>query len=115
LKSVTGIVSGLEFMFGTTLLQLTAPVNPGNSGGPVFNLLGDVIGIAMAVASEAHNIGYAAPISELLAIINEMFKNKIVRKVVLGARFINAADEKIKFLGNPHPAGWYIVTVFKGT
>lgn len=115
LKSATGIVAGREFLFGTTLLQITAPINPGNSGGPIFNIMGHVIGIAMAVEASAYDIGYAIPINELLVIIEDMLTNNIVRKIMFGARFINAADEKIQLLGNPYPAGWYMVTVFKGT
>lgn len=115
LKSTTGIVSGHEFIFGTTLLQITAPINPGNSGGPIFNLMGHVIGITIAVESAAQNIGYVIPINELAIIIDDLIKGNIVRKPRLGARFVDASDEKATLLHNPHPAGWYIATVFKGT
>lgn len=115
LKSTTGIVSGREFIFGTSLLQVTAPINPGNSGGPLFNIVGHVIGIAVAVVSSAQNVGYAIPINELKIIIKDMYSNSIVRKPFLGARFIDAVDEKATLLHNPSPPGWYIVTVFKGT
>jgi serine protease Do len=113
-KSTTGVVSGKEFVLNGMLLQITAPVNPGNSGGPVFNAQGQVIGIAVAVAVEAQNVGYATPVNELKIILDELHVKKIVRKLHLGIRFVDAGDEKARFFGNPLPAGLYIAQVFPG-
>jgi len=42
-------------------IQTDAPINPGNSGGPMFNMLGEVIGINVAIEQGAQNIGFAIP------------------------------------------------------
>lgn len=47
------------------LMQLNAAVNPGNSGGPVVNLEGRVVGIANATIPGGFGLGFATPVSEL--------------------------------------------------
>ncbi len=58
-----GIVSGLrEMKQGKRVLQITAPVSPGSSGGPVFNAEGNVIGVVTFQVTEAQNLNFAMPI-----------------------------------------------------
>lgn len=114
-KSTTGIISGREFIEGTTFLQITAPVNPGNSGGPVLNVYGQVIGIAVASVVEAANVGYAIPIDELIRLLEDMTTTPLVRKQALGVRFNMVNDEAAHYLGNPIPAGAYVNAVFKNS
>jgi len=114
-KSTTGIVSGKEVMLSNLLLQITAPINPGSSGGPILNGQGHVVGIAVAIILDAQNVGYAIPINELRIIMPDLLSKKIVRKPYLGARFVDAGDEKARFLNNPLPAGLYIAQVFPHT
>ncbi|HEV2601833.1 MAG TPA: trypsin-like peptidase domain-containing protein [Candidatus Babeliales bacterium] len=114
-KTVTGIISGRESGDGRTLLQITAPVNLGNSGGPLINEYGEVVGIAIAMVFLAQNIGYAIPVNELKAVLEDLYKNKFVRRPTLGVRFNYATDECARYFGNPVPSGFYINTVFPGT
>lgn len=59
-----GILSGVrQIDEHRKILQITAPVSPGSSGGPVFNEQGEVIGVATAVLEEAQNINFAVPSS----------------------------------------------------
>jgi serine protease Do len=44
------------------LIQTSAPINPGNSGGPLLNVLGEVVGVNVAIRAGAQNIGFALPI-----------------------------------------------------
>ena len=75
--SVTrGIVSALDRTIGdlTGLLQTDAAINSGNSGGPLVNAAGQVIGIntAIAVQNNAQNIGFAIPIDRAKAIAERL-------------------------------------------
>lgn len=115
LKSTVGIISGMESIGGITLLQVTAPINPGSSGGPVFSSLGEVIGIAVALDALAQNVGYALPINELKVIFKDLQKQRLLRKTVLGGVFHNSTDEQAKFLSNPVPSGYYIKDILKNS
>jgi len=58
-----GIVSGRNrFLAGVPHIQTTAPVNFGNSGGPLLNMSGQVIGIVTSKSTHTDNIGFALPI-----------------------------------------------------
>ena len=75
--SVTrGIVSALDRSIGplTGMLQTDAAINSGNSGGPLVNAAGEVIGIntAIAVQSNAQNIGFAIPIDRAKSIADRL-------------------------------------------
>jgi S1-C subfamily serine protease len=67
----TGIVSGFRTDDGRHLIQFTAPVSPGNSGGPVVNRRGEVIGITEAkiVTQGAEGISFAIPVATLCATV----------------------------------------------
>jgi len=80
----TGIISGLNRSvtassgwFGATsktyenVIQTDAAVNPGNSGGPLLNSQGEVIGINFATTSGADNISFAIPINKVKSRIDE--------------------------------------------
>lgn len=58
-----GIVSGLRKVGADTILQMTAPISPGSSGGPVMDTSGRVIGIAVATFTEGQNLNLAVPVS----------------------------------------------------
>ncbi len=60
-----GIVSGVRNMQTNQVLQITAPISPGSSGGPVINSSGLVIGIAFASYTSGQNLNFAIPIKYL--------------------------------------------------
>jgi hypothetical protein len=65
-----GILSAIRSDLGTPLLQITAPISPGSSGGPVINERGEVLGVATASIREGQNLNFAVPVSVVLALTN---------------------------------------------
>jgi hypothetical protein len=65
-----GIVSALRDLNGQKLLQISAPISPGSSGGPVLNLDGEVIGVAVAFLRDGQNLNFAVPAADLSALVN---------------------------------------------
>jgi Trypsin-like peptidase domain len=60
-----GIVSGIRSDDGRRLLQITAPISHGSSGGPLFNLAGEVVGITTAALVGGENLNFAVPIDDV--------------------------------------------------
>ena len=85
-QSITqGIVSGLNvdssFVLGdrsVRLLQIDAPINPGNSGGPLFNCLGEVVGVTMAIHPSGQGIAWSISAEEIHRIIPSIAQGKKV-------------------------------------
>lgn len=48
------------------LIQTSAPINPGNSGGPLLNVLGEVVGVNVAIRAGAQSIGFALPVDAVI-------------------------------------------------
>ncbi len=113
LKSTQGIVSGRENVWGESYIQITAALNPGNSGGPSLNASGKVIGINTARIPSAQNIGYIIPIDDVKSVINDLYKVKLLRKPLLGCEFNFGTKDMTFYLKNPEPGGLYIARVFK--
>src|SRR6266540_4229075 len=66
-----GIVSGVRAVKGMSLLQITAPISPGSSGGPVLNAQAEVIGVAVATFRDGQNLNFAVPAKYLMALMSE--------------------------------------------
>ncbi|HZW60872.1 MAG TPA: trypsin-like peptidase domain-containing protein, partial [Candidatus Babeliales bacterium] len=109
LKSTTGVISGRE----KNMIQMSAPINQGSSGGPLLNVKGEVIGINTAGITEAQNVGYIIPINDFKTILPDLYKFPLLRKPYLGLLSANATDSLTEYLGNPHPGGCQIIEVIK--
>jgi serine protease Do len=94
-RSVTaGIISALERDIRTSAyddyLQTDAPINQGNSGGPLFNLQGEVIGVNTALQSQGDGgsigIGFAIPSNDVQFVIARLLKYGRIKPGWVGAR-----------------------------
>lgn len=84
------------------LLQTDASINPGNSGGPLLNLSGEVVGINVAVSSDAQGIGFAIPTSTITEVLDKLKNNEeIPQKPVpfIGATLMTMTDEVARQMG----------------
>lgn len=84
------------------LLQTDASINPGNSGGPLLNLSGEVIGINVAVSSDAQGIGFAIPTSTISEVLDKLKNNEEIPKTpvpFIGATLMTMTDEVAKQMG----------------
>ena len=67
-----GIISSIRKVGTDKLLQLTAPISPGSSGGPVLNSKGEVIGVSIATFRGGQNLNFAIPSNYLKALVAQM-------------------------------------------
>ena len=102
----TGVISGLARSINASsggaserligLIQTDASINPGNSGGPLLNVQGEVIGINVAIAQGAQNIGFAIPINQAKATIDSVRQNGKLIRPYLGVRYVIINEEVAK-------------------
>lgn len=76
----------------TDLFQTDAAINEGNSGGPLVNMSGEVIGINTAVAGGAQNIGFAIPVNDIKGLVAGVLESGELRQPYLGVRYISLND-----------------------
>ena len=65
-----GIVSALRRVETRQLLQISAPISPGSSGGPVLNTRGEVVGVSVSILREGQNLNFAVPVSDVIALVS---------------------------------------------
>ena len=70
------------------MIQTDAAINSGNSGGPLVNAKGQVVGINTAVASQAQGIGFAIPISATKGMLKSLIENGSAKRASLGVSYI---------------------------
>jgi serine protease Do len=83
-------------------IQTDAAINRGNSGGPLFNLEGEVIGVNTAIISPSGGsigIGFAVPANTAMAVIGQLREFKEVRRGWLGVRIQQVTDDIAESLG----------------
>ncbi|MFC1625202.1 S1C family serine protease [Patescibacteria group bacterium] len=120
----TGVISGLGRGITTgsiyegyveelnNVIQTDAAINYGNSGGPLLNSLGQVIGVNVAIASNAQNIGFAIPINTIKESLEIYQKEgRFIPKAFLGVRY-QMIGLQVALLNNV-PQGAYIVEVLE--
>ena len=118
--ATAGIVSarGRDIQSGPydDYLQLDAPINFGNSGGPVFNVNGEVIGVTTAIFSPNGGnigIGFAIPANQAKIVTTELRTNGSVERGWLGVQIQNLDDELAASLKVPNQQGALVAEVLK--
>ncbi len=94
----------------SNLFQTDAAINSGNSGGPLLNFNGEVIGINTAVAADAQNIGFAIPINETKGIIDSVKTTGKVSRPYIGVQYVMLTADSAKELKLSVSKGAYIST-----
>ncbi len=123
-RSVTkGIISGLNRSVGSGegtyidgLIQTDASINEGNSGGPLFNSRGQVIGINTAKISSAEGLGFSIPINTLKPILDQVIQTGSFKTVSLGVVVANpqAVEERYNVnLNNKN--GAFVMDIYPGS
>jgi len=95
------------------VIQTDAAINPGNSGGPLFNSIGEVIGVNVAVSQAAQSIGFALPINIVKESIEIFNSTGQFERPYLGVTYAMVTKESA--LLNEVPAGVYVQGVVAGS
>ena len=118
----TGIISAAGRDIGAgpydDFLQIDAPINRGNSGGPAFNLKGEVIGVNTAIFSPSGGsvgIGFAIPASTAEAIIADLRDDGNVTRGWLGVQIQKVSEDIASSIGLDKPAGTLVAAVTDGS
>ncbi len=82
---VSGVVSGRRQIDGRRMIQIAMPIEPGNSGGPVLNLDGQVVGIVTLKSVITPNLGFAMEVSALRSLLQQPNPIPIDRWETIGA------------------------------
>lgn len=97
------------------VIQTTAPLNPGNSGGPVLNYQGQVVGIATAIVEDSQGLGFAIPSNTILREISDLVsKGSYNNHPWLGVSGTDMSYEIAVEMGVDVTYGWLIASVTSG-
>lgn len=98
IKLTTGVISAKTgFKGNAALYQISAPIQPGNSGGPLFDSHGNLIGIVNAKHKDAENVSYAIKVSYLLNLMKKIaLKNMIPQTNSISSLNLSGKVKKIK-------------------
>lgn len=95
-----GIVSGLERILEQPglpmlhhLIQTDAAINEGNSGGPLVNGAGQVIGINVALVPSAHGIGFAIPVATVRSVLQDLMAGRPIVRSTLGLTAVSVTPQ----------------------
>lgn len=99
-----GVISGLsrsviasgnngESEYLDQVIQTDAAINRGNSGGPLLNLQGQVIGVNVATATTSQSIGFALPVNDIKQAITSVQKNGRIIRPFVGVRYTQITAE----------------------
>ena len=114
-RSVT--IQGSSSVNTMSLIQMDASVSPGNSGGGLFNMNGELVGIvnAKSSSSDAEGLGFAIPINDAIKVAQELLENGYVTgRPYLGITYLAVTDAQTASQLGVSAYGVYVVEVVKG-
>ena len=114
-RSVT--IQGSSSVNTMSLIQMDASVSPGNSGGGLFNMNGELVGIvnAKSSSSDAEGLGFAIPINDAIKVAQELLENGYVTgRPYLGITYLAVEDAQTAAQLGVNAYGVYVVEVVKG-
>ena len=117
--TVTGgiTIQGSSSVNTMSLIQMDASVSPGNSGGGLFNMNGELVGIvnAKSSSSDAEGLGFAIPINDAIKVAQELLENGYVTgRPYLGITYLAVTDAQTASQLGVNAYGVYVVEVVKG-
>lgn len=95
------------------MIQTDAAINSGNSGGPLVNAAGEVIGINTATTNEADGIGFAIPISSVKGMLNNIIQNSSAERSYLGVYYVTLTPDIASEYNLPVSTGAYVYSTNK--
>jgi serine protease Do len=114
-----GIVSAKGRIIGAgpydDFIQTDAPINPGNSGGPLFNMSGEVVGIATAIIPNGQGIGFAIPVNTAKTLLPQLVAKGSVTRGYLGVNIQNITDDLAVSLNLKSKKGALVSEVVQGS
>lgn len=90
------------------MIQTDAAINSGNSGGPLVNAAGQVVGINTATSSSAENVGFAIPISSVKGMLKQLTESGEAKRAYIGVYTLEITPEVAKTYNLPVNAGVYL-------
>ena len=114
-RSVT--IQGTSSTNTMSLIQMDASVSPGNSGGGLFNMNGELIGLvnAKSSSSDAEGLGFAIPINDAIQVAQDLLENGYVSgRPYMGITYIAVTDAQTAAQFNVNAYGVYVVVVVQG-
>ncbi len=101
-----------------SFIQTDAAVNPGNSGGALVNIKGELVGINTAIASHTGSFSgysFAVPVNIVKKIVMDLMEYGTVQRAVLGVSIANINNDLVEYLNLQNTDGVYINDVFQNS
>ncbi len=95
------------------MIQTDAAINSGNSGGPLVNAAGEVIGINTATSGTAENMGFAIPISSVKGMLKQLMETGKASRAYVGVYGVDITADVAKEYNLPVSAGAYLYNTSK--
>lgn len=92
----------------TDMIQTDAAINSGNSGGPLVNAAGEVVGINTATSTTAENMGFAIPISSVKGMLSQLIESGKAERAYVGVYSLDITSAVAKAYNLPVSEGSYL-------